>query len=586
MVPRKKACCCNATEECRDPAPCGVLAATICIADGDACAVPPPEVALAIGPGSTMTVSCDAKFVQQDARLYSTASPTPTDPGAFPDDPDFDDCSWTHPYSPASNRWLRGRKLCKTVLRFEDVIFTWQEDPRTCSYRFCALGVECEVGVAASIVAHGTEEVGGTVAWKQEPDATETMTLDLYLGFVGDILWCPGEDAGNFILGVTAYRTDGEPFALFFNAEWLDDDGIIGVDSPHPDTLEFPAVDDPDTTGTNEAHAWPFLTAVPGGIASDRSWFTVQVTLRPYGPVRDLAGNGTRTTVPTQSHGPIDEEPYIGVCSTTDPWQTITGRTALVLSDRTCIELTDCATCNDSEWHDPLELACVGKTITATITTHSVDPAPLCASADTELIEASDSVTLTLKLKCEDDELFLEWDWIRYLDGAEDSSGSAPNLTLGVGSSLPSAVQALLAPWIGLSDAASTGGGTPFPGPGCTRPWELIFSASSIGALTPLCGAPAEGSWTCDHDFGPIDGESGTAPETIAWSTDFCYPSNEDLAEGVLSCGAVCAGVPGQTHTITIVGMTCVFCDVPDSPFDFYRGSEEFPIAVYTLVVI
>lgn len=575
----KRACCCDSPPEPCDPREtCGVLAATICIAEATPCATPPPEVELAIGPGSVCTVSCNAKFIQQDARLYGTAGPyTAVDPGNFPDDPDFEDCEWTHSYESESDEWLRGRKLCKTILYFEDVEFVWQLNPRTCTFAFCALGVECEVGVPADIEQVGTEGVGGTVAWKREPDATETMTLDLYLGFVGDILWCPGEDASEFIVSIQAYRTDGAPFDLFFNEDWLDDDGLVGS-VPHPDTMAFPAEDDSGTPSVNEAHAWPFLPAVPGGIASDRSYFIVNATLHPFGTLMNLAANGTRTTVPSQASDALpDDPPLLGFASAVAaPWEYIAASTSLDLSNRTCESISSCTECNTSIWHSPVALACAGKTLTYRKESHFIDTD--CAGSSDE----TTTFTKVYKLKCTGGgTLYLGYDWTIEVEGDSPASYSGDETDL---TGTPGTIAStLMAAW--LVEGVDTGSACAFPGPGgpcgslgCTRD-DYIEFLNPDGYPTLPDGPDLECNTDCT-----TSGET-----TPPWSSTYFKDSSHTgaLRDEQLACASgLCAGPRAGQFVVTAYGRVCGYHDLEGFPFYECCDSGEFQAVVWTLTIL
>lgn len=366
---RKKLCCCTQTTECRETLPCKVYDFTFCLGEDDGGCAEPPTYQLTVGPGSTAVVSLTIRYAAQDLRVYGVSgeSYAPVDPGAFPDDPFADDCEWSHPFTDAipSEVWCRGRKICKTLVSFEGVQFTWAFNETTCTWGWFAFGVPVEVGKASAIVETGTPATAGTMHLRQEFDDTETVTVDMFLGLPDAIDWCPGAEDSNLLLTFSIERSDGADFDQMFHDDWDPDvdDGIVGS-TPHPDYLPFPT--QCDIYGAPcDPFAWPDTMATPSDLG-------VSATLLPVGRYQGVGGTVDSLTVPTQIHDEVTTmgaDPYIGVARATGSWEHRAGSMAVTVINRECLPPPpSCAVCGaenadpDTNTFNGVPFACTGLT--------------------------------------------------------------------------------------------------------------------------------------------------------------------------------------------------------------------------------
>lgn len=333
-------CCCDGP--CVDPDPCKVFSTQVCVlGDSEGC-TPPPTISITVGPGSTAIASCRAQVVNQDVRIYGIGSGySAVDPGAFPDDPDHDECTWTHEYEPEANEWLRGRKICKTVASFADVQFTWQLNRRTCAWAFVALNVPVRIGVASAIVETGTPEVGGTRHLRIESHADEEIECDIYLSLDSELVWCPDTPDDTNTITLTLRRSDGTAFPRLWHEDWEVEDALM---DPPTDTLAFPDI--AGTPGSDPSdYNWP-RAPMAVEYSTDRTELVIGMALPPTGAFRSLASEGTWEFIGDDAHNGISgADEYIGyaIC---DGWTRTAGAIVVKPSNEDCEDPAgSCAEC-------------------------------------------------------------------------------------------------------------------------------------------------------------------------------------------------------------------------------------------------
>lgn len=576
----KRACCCRRRNPCEPGDPCQVLSATLCVVGEPGECDPAPTVSIIVGPGSTATASITAKVVSQDLRVYGVSgeSYSPTDPGTFPDDPGFtageDGCAWNHSYTPPPEQWIRGRKVCKTIVEFSGVTLTWQINPYTCTWAMVALGVTVKIGVAADIVETGTPGASGAVNLLIEQDAQEEFLCDIYLALASEMVWCPGDAESSNTYTFTIRRSSGEPFPLPYNADWTACDGIAAGDS-----IAFP--ESGATCGTPESFTWPPVDAAVL-YSADRTSIQVGAVLLPAGRV-GLRSSGTWTSTPTQVHGAVSgDPPFIGVAYASGAWETVTGSVSLAPSNEECDVITDCEECADAQQVNIL--ACVGSTQTRYFEVATSAPACLAGSScDPETgawvySEAESSldwtrITSTTFLYCSSGAYHLGVKTVKTWGGTAGSGSctatSPPDAADACDAVLTSTIAATAADWDGDCTSDGTFGATgaglgipsgmPTPGDAgtvCTEN-DPSFPVSSCGDIAALCGnteasngqldscTVTTASWDPPVEYTrSCQGDACALPSGLSWgataSREQCGPNTLQLCVCPWPDGSTC----------------------------------------------